>query len=92
MIKTTQSNIDTLLLKYGAKTSHVDSLLQSKADGYIGDCFKESDKPVYNFDIVSIKTGKGFANLGSDIYKKIPHALLLEITGMYYETNTRIYH
>jgi len=92
MIKTTQSEIDNLLFKYGAKTSHVDSLLQSKAEGYYGDSFRDSKKPVYNFDIVSIETGKGFANVFSDIYKKIPKSLLMEIADMYYETRQRIYY
>lgn len=91
MIKADRSDIDSILAEYGAITSVELSCLQSKCEGYIGDKFNYIDKPVYDFQIVSITDGLSFANINSDIYRKIPRHVLRVINEYYFETPRGIY-
>jgi len=87
-------NFDTIndaLKPHGAKTSIKSKCRQLKADGYIGNFFEESYKPVYDFDIVSIKNGKSFANIHSDIYRTIPREVMEDIREYFIETSKAIY-
>jgi hypothetical protein len=91
MNKYTLSDLNGMLDPYNAAISVENACLQPKAPGYIGDQFIDSKKPVYNFDIVSKTDNLSFANIYSDIYKKIPKQVLNEINEAYFETNARIY-
>lgn len=88
---TTKEYLNNLLNQYGAEVSTNDACLQSKAAGYIGEEFNNTDKKVYDFQIISKTDKKSFANIYSDIYKKIPKEVLSEVTNSYFETNNRIY-
>jgi hypothetical protein len=88
MNKTTLEALNDLLAQYGAKVSVKNSLLQSKADGYIGEQFKDSNKPVYDFDVIGVSCGESFSNVKSSIYQKIPKDLFF---NSYFETSQRIY-
>ena len=83
--------LNTVLSLYGAKISTKNKCLQPKTRGYIGHYFNESKKPVYNFDIVSIKDGKSFANVNSDIYRKLPSDVMQQIRECFIETTKAIY-
>ncbi len=91
MNKYTLSELNGMLNPYNAVISVENACLQPKAAGYIGDQFINSKKPVYNFDIVSKTDNQSFANIYSDIYKKIPKQVLNEVYDAYFETNARIY-
>ena len=71
MNKTTLENLNQLLAPYGAVISTKDSCPQPKSEGYIGDQWANSSKPVRDFQIVSVKDGSSFANVNSNIYKTI---------------------
>jgi hypothetical protein len=88
---TTLNDLNDLLQPYNACIATNNSLLQSKAPGYIGDAFINSKKQVYDFQIVSKSDKKSWANIYSDIYQKIPKHILNEIHNAYFETSTRIY-
>lgn len=83
--------LNDLLRPYGAKIDTTNKCLQPKIRGYIGHFFNESSKPVYDYDIVSIKTGKSWANVYSDIYRKIPREVLVELREYFIENNKAIY-
>jgi hypothetical protein len=87
----TLTELNGMLDPYNAVINVENACLQSKSPGYIGDQFIDSKKPVYNFDIVSKTDNQSFANIYSDIYKKIPKQILKEINEAYFETNARIY-
>ena len=87
----TLSDLNGMLNPYNAVISVENACLQSKAAGYIGDQFIDSKKPVYNFDIVSKTDKQSWANIYSDIYRKIPKHVLKEVYEAYFETNARIY-
>jgi hypothetical protein len=92
-MKVTLNYLNEILKPYGAKVSTENSILQSKAIGCAGWRFKGDKRPVYSFDVVSIKTNISFANIDSDIYKKIPFDVKQHVLfqGLYFETNKRIY-
>lgn len=92
MVKLSSFNyINDVLAVYGARISTANKCLQPKTRGYIGHFFNESNKPVYDFDIVSVKSGKSFANIYSDIYRKIPSEVLADIRECFVETSKAIY-
>ena len=91
MNKTTLEHLNQLLALYGAVISTKNSLPQPKAEGYIGDQWVNSSKPVRDFQIVSVKDGSSFANVDSNIYKTIDENVLNEVHNSYYETNKTIY-
>lgn len=83
--------LNTVLSLYGAKISTNSKCLQPKDKGYIGYFFKESKKPVYDFDIVSVNDGKSFANVYSDIYRKLPSDVMDQVRNCFIETTKAIY-
>jgi hypothetical protein len=91
MNKYTLTELNGMLDQFNAVISVENACLQSKAAGYIGDQFIDNKKPVYNFDIVSKTDKQSWANIYSDIYRKIPKQVLKEINDAYFETNARIY-
>lgn len=91
MIKTTREYLNDLLNPFGAKVSIENSCVQSVGAGYVGEIFKESKKVVKDFQIVSIKDNSCFANINSNIYKKIPREVLNEVFNSYFETSKTIY-
>ena len=91
MNKYTLNELNGMLDQFNAIISVENACLQPKSPGYIGELFNDSKKPVYNFDIVSKTDNQSWANIYSDIYRKIPKHVLKEVYDAYFETNTRIY-
>ena len=93
--KTTFEQINEELATVGAKTTLKLKCLQPKSDGYIGEAFKDIDKPVYDYQIVD-SNGHSFANDKSYLYRsedgRTPEVIRKFAFGGYYvETSKAIY-
>lgn len=93
--KTTFEEMNAELASIGAKVTTKDKCLQPTASGYAAEPFRDSKKPVYDFQIVD-NDGKSFANANSYLYRsengQTPEIIKKYAFGCYYvETTKAVY-